>query len=81
MDNLKTALRTQTLSFVVCFIESRGLQQLLDFLTQMDDVISEGPVHTAVIGCIKALLNIPVSRTALYTSVVCVLNSLFNSSH
>ncbi|XP_059163759.1 disheveled-associated activator of morphogenesis 2-like [Physella acuta] len=57
VENLKTALRTQTLSFVVSFIEKGGLQCLLDFLSKMEYETSEGPLHTSVIGCIKALMN------------------------
>ncbi|XP_041351931.1 disheveled-associated activator of morphogenesis 2-like [Gigantopelta aegis] len=57
VDNLKTALRTQPMSFVVRFVEKNGLQCLLDYLCKMDYQLSESPVHTSVIGCIKALMN------------------------
>ncbi|KAK2166761.1 hypothetical protein NP493_1306g00020 [Ridgeia piscesae] len=56
-DNLKTALRTQPMSFVIRFIELDGLNCLLNFLGRMDWKISNSPVHTSVIGCVKALLN------------------------
>ncbi|XP_025103883.1 LOW QUALITY PROTEIN: disheveled-associated activator of morphogenesis 2-like [Pomacea canaliculata] len=57
VDNLKTALRTQPMSFVVHFIQQNGLQCLVDFLSNMDYATSESPVHTSFIGCIKALMN------------------------
>ncbi|KAK7103370.1 disheveled-associated activator of morphogenesis 1-like [Littorina saxatilis] len=57
VDNLKTALRTQPMSFVVQFIQQNGLQALLDFLCKMDYSTSESSVHTFCIGCIKALMN------------------------
>nr|KAG5696961.1 hypothetical protein BaRGS_008423 [Batillaria attramentaria] len=57
VDNLKTALRTQPMSFVVHFIQQNGLQCLLDFLGKMDYTTLESSVHTSVIGCIKALMN------------------------
>ena len=48
-------------SFVVRFIEQDGLQCLVDFLSKMDEDTASSPVHTAVIGCIKALMNNSVS--------------------
>ncbi|XP_076441930.1 disheveled-associated activator of morphogenesis 1-like isoform X2 [Babylonia areolata] len=57
VDNLKTALRTQPMSYVVQFIQQQGLQALLDFLCKMDYTTSESTVHTFCIGCIKALMN------------------------
>ncbi|XP_035825837.1 disheveled-associated activator of morphogenesis 1 [Aplysia californica] len=72
VENLKTALRTQTLSFVVAFIEQNGLQSLLDFLSKMDYQISEGPLHTAVIGCIKALMNNSQGRAHVLAHPDCI---------
>ncbi|PIK62467.1 putative disheveled-associated activator of morphogenesis 1 isofor m X1 [Apostichopus japonicus] len=57
MDSLKTALRTQPMSFVIRFLELDGLTVLLDFLQQMDFVTMESGIHTSCIGCIKALMN------------------------
>ena len=38
-SELKTALRTQPVSFVLRFIEQNGLEQLLRFLTQMNNIV------------------------------------------
>lgn len=60
-ENLRTALRTQPMSFVVRFIELDGLNVLLNFLQTMDSFVSQSTVHTSVICCIKALMNSSVS--------------------
>uniref|UniRef100_A0A8C4QTC2 GBD/FH3 domain-containing protein n=1 Tax=Eptatretus burgeri TaxID=7764 RepID=A0A8C4QTC2_EPTBU len=57
VGDLKTALRTQPMSFVTRFIEQDGLTSLLAFYNNMDPATTESPVHTALIGCVKALLN------------------------
>ncbi|XP_060571050.1 disheveled-associated activator of morphogenesis 1-like [Ruditapes philippinarum] len=57
VENLKTALRTQPMSFVTEFLELDGLQCLGNFLTNMDYQVAESSIHTAVIGCFKALMN------------------------
>ncbi|XP_022097351.1 disheveled-associated activator of morphogenesis 1-A-like isoform X2 [Acanthaster planci] len=57
VDSLKTALRTQPMRFVMRFIELDGLSVLLEFLENMDFDLMESPIHTSVIGCIKALMN------------------------
>ena len=49
-------------SFVVRFIEQEGLQCILNFLTRMDYQVSESSIHTAAIGCLKALMNNSVSN-------------------
>jgi len=61
VDSLKTALRTQPMSFVLRFIEVDGLNCLLNFLKSMDYRIAQSPIHTSVIGCLKALMNSVVS--------------------
>lgn len=61
MENLKTALRTQPMSFVLRFIEIDGLNCLLSFLQSMDYDMSRSAVHTSVLGCLKALMNSSVS--------------------
>ena len=38
-SELKTALRTQPVSFVLRFISQNGLEQLLSFLTEMNNVV------------------------------------------
>nr|XP_002739230.1 PREDICTED: disheveled-associated activator of morphogenesis 1-like [Saccoglossus kowalevskii] len=57
VDGLKTALRTQPMRFVTRFIELDGLTCLLNFLSKMDYDTLESPIHTSIIGCIKALMN------------------------
>ncbi|XP_053375158.1 disheveled-associated activator of morphogenesis 1-like [Mercenaria mercenaria] len=57
VENLKTALRTQPMSFVTQFLELDGLQCLDNFLSNMDYQVAESNIHTAVIGCFKALMN------------------------
>ena len=49
LDGLKSALRTQSLSFVERFIELNGLSHLLDFLQSMNADIKESRIHTSVI--------------------------------
>lgn len=59
INNLKTALQTQTVSFVVSFIENGGIQTLLDTLgnMNMDGPIARSKIHLALINCVKALMN------------------------
>ncbi|KAL3874321.1 hypothetical protein ACJMK2_037352 [Sinanodonta woodiana] len=57
VENLKTALRTQPMSFVVRFMQEDGLQVLLNFLSGMDFKVAQSNIHTAIIGCVKALMN------------------------
>jgi len=57
LDALKTALRTSTHSFVMRFVEMNGLTALLNLLEKMDIRVSNSPLHTSLIGCIKALMN------------------------
>jgi len=61
VDSLKTALRTQPMSFVLRFIELDGLNCLLNFLKSMDYEVSRSGVHTSVLVCLKALMNSSVS--------------------
>jgi len=65
IDSLKTSLRTQPMSFVLRFIELGGLDCLLDFLTSMSYEVASSPIHTSVLGCLKALMNSTVS-TGVY---------------
>ena len=64
VDSLVIALRTQPNSFVMRFIEDwDGLSAILDALVSMDYQTGQGPVHTALLGCLKALMNHSVSKT------------------
>ncbi|KAM9779112.1 disheveled-associated activator of morphogenesis 1b isoform 3-T3 [Syngnathus typhle] len=57
VESLKTALRTQPMRFVTRFIDLDGLTCILNFLKSMDYETTESPIHTSLIGCIKALMN------------------------
>ncbi|XP_056623580.1 disheveled-associated activator of morphogenesis 1 [Triplophysa dalaica] len=57
IESLKTALRTQPMSFVTRFIDLDGLTCILNFLKTMDFETTESQIHTSLIGCIKALMN------------------------
>ncbi len=58
LDSLQIALRTQPNSFVAGFVEADGLPAILDFLGTMDyDTAAHSSVHTALLGCLKALMN------------------------
>lgn len=72
MDNLKTALRTQPMSFVTRFIELDGLQSLLNFLEKMNYETMQGSTHTAAIGCIKALMNNSQGRAHVLAHPNCI---------
>ena len=65
-DGLKTSLRTQPMSFVLRFIELGGLDSLLNFLKGMSYEVSSSPIHTSVLGCLKALMNSTVSKDVLF---------------
>jgi dishevelled associated activator of morphogenesis len=76
MDALKTALRTQPHSFVLRFVEQGGLEALLDFLDAMDHETAQSSLHTALIGCLKALMNNSVSIKKIgEIFLYCVVNS------
>ncbi|XP_063226391.1 disheveled-associated activator of morphogenesis 1 isoform X2 [Bacillus rossius redtenbacheri] len=79
LDGLKTALRTQPHSFVLRFIELDGLQALLGFLAAMDYPTAQSPVHTSLIGCVKALMNNSTGRAHVLahpTSIDTIAQSL-----
>ncbi|CAI8048375.1 Disheveled-associated activator of morphogenesis 2 [Geodia barretti] len=61
-NELKTALRTQPVNFVLRFISQNGLENLLMFLVQMKNAVRNSMLHYAVIGCVKALMNSPDGR-------------------
>lgn len=44
-------------SFVLRFVELQGLPALLDLLQTLDIRVANSPLHTSLIGCIKALMN------------------------
>lgn len=61
-DAIKTALRTSAHSFVLKFMEYQGLPALLNVLDAISDIfVANNPLHTSLIGCIKALMNNSVS--------------------
>ena len=72
VDSLKTALRTQPMSFVLRFIELDGLTCLLNFLTSLDGSIAQTGLHTSVIGCLKALLNNSQGRAHVLAHPNCI---------
>ena len=57
LDGLQIALRTQPHSFVSRFLESNGLQCLLNLLSGMDWETAQSNIHTAALGCVKAELQ------------------------
>ncbi|PWA16609.1 hypothetical protein CCH79_00004445, partial [Gambusia affinis] len=63
VNGLKTALRTEPISFVTGFLEQDGLSCILNFLKSMDYETVESQIHTSLIGCIKALMNSSEGRT------------------
>ena len=62
-EDLKTALRTSAHSFVIRFIELQGLPALLELLQALDIRVANSPLHTSLIGCIKALMNNSTGRS------------------
>ncbi|XP_046849776.1 disheveled-associated activator of morphogenesis 1-like isoform X2 [Xenia sp. Carnegie-2017] len=72
VDDLKTALRTQPISFVNDFIEKDGMQCLLEYLKKMDYDSCESKIHTAVIGCFKALMNNSHGRSHAISHPECI---------
>ena len=61
-ERLKTALRTSSTSFVLQFLEKDGLISLMTFLQSMDSIMKSSAVHTLILGCIKAIMNVPEGR-------------------
>jgi len=53
------------MSFVLRFIELGGLDCLLEFLKAMSYEVASSPLHTSVLGCLKALMNSTVSIVAV----------------
>lgn len=79
IDALKTALRTSAHSFVIRFIEFQGLPVLLDMLQCLDIRVANSPLHTSLIGCIKALMNNSTGRSHVLshpTSIDTIARSL-----
>ena len=62
LDGLQIALRTQPHSFVSRFLESNGLQCLLNLLSGMDWDTAQSNIHTAALGCVKAIMNNSTGR-------------------
>ncbi|XP_066923009.1 disheveled-associated activator of morphogenesis 1-A-like isoform X2 [Clytia hemisphaerica] len=72
LQELKTALRTQPVSFVQGFLNGDGLQSLIDVLANMDWETCESTVHTACIGCLKALMNNTNGRSEVLAHPNCI---------
>ncbi|XP_031552369.1 disheveled-associated activator of morphogenesis 2-like, partial [Actinia tenebrosa] len=72
LDGLKTALRTQPLRFVHRFVELDGLSCLLGLLESMDFHTCQSKIHTAVIGCFKALMNSSHGRAHVLAHPSCI---------
>ena len=72
LDSLQIALRTQPNSFVARFMEADGLIKVLDFLAAMDYETRQSSIHTALLGCTKALMN----NSVIYQSTL-LRNSYF----
>nr|XP_047132793.1 disheveled-associated activator of morphogenesis 2-like isoform X3 [Hydra vulgaris] len=72
LDELKTALRTQPMSFVLWFLNNEGLQCLVDILANMDWETCESTIHTACIGCLKALMNNSNGRSEVLAHPNCI---------
>ncbi|XP_059086529.1 disheveled-associated activator of morphogenesis 1-A-like isoform X3 [Tigriopus californicus] len=63
IDSLQIALRTQPNSFVTRFMEVDGLSSILNFLSSMDYETRQSVLHTAVLGCLKAMMNNSTGRS------------------
>lgn len=63
LDGLQIALRTQPHSFVSRFLEGEGLGCLLALLAAMDWDTAQSTIHTAALGCVKALMNNSTGRS------------------
>ena len=53
-------------SFVLQFIENKGLQSILDYLSTLSMCVENETPHAAAIASIKALMNNSVSALYLY---------------
>ncbi|CAD5117050.1 DgyrCDS5873 [Dimorphilus gyrociliatus] len=88
VDALRTALRTQTLSFVTRFLTLNGVDELLNVLRQLETWSSEQQeeidyIHLAVVGCVNALLNVSEGRSHILghpTAIACLARILTSQS-
>lgn len=83
LDGLRSALRTQPLSFVDRFIEIHGLTHLLNFLSAMTKDMKESRIHTSAIGCVKALMNNQAGRANVleHPDAVDIITRSLNVEH
>lgn len=58
---LSPSLSLFVYSFVLRFIELQGIPELLGILQLLDNRVANSPLHTSLIGCLKALMNNSVS--------------------
>ncbi|XP_050698138.1 disheveled-associated activator of morphogenesis 1-like isoform X2 [Eriocheir sinensis] len=71
-EGLKTALGTQSNTFVNEFMEAGGLAALLNLLTEMDDSTFQTSIHMNVIACVKALMNNSNGRKHILAHPTCM---------
>jgi len=57
VDALQIALRTQPNSFVARFVDAKGIDAILHFLSGLDYETAQSPIHTSLLACLKALMN------------------------
>jgi len=69
LHSLQIALRTQPHSFVSRFMEAEGLTCLLDLLAGLDWETAQSNLHTAALGCVKALMNNSIGRAHVLAHV------------
>ena len=62
LNGLQIALRTQPHSFVSRFLESNGLDCLLNLLAGMDWDTAQSNIHTMALACVKAIMNNSIGR-------------------
>ena len=65
LHSLQIALRTQPHSFVSRFMEADGLTCLLNLLAGLDWDTAQSNIHTAALGCVKAVMNNSVRSSHL----------------
>ncbi|CAL4086943.1 unnamed protein product, partial [Meganyctiphanes norvegica] len=71
-EGLKTALATQSNTFVNEFMDAGGLATLLSFLVKMEDDVFQSSIHTHVIASIKALMNNSNGRKHILAHPTCM---------
>lgn len=75
-EGLRTALATQSNTFVSQFMDAGGLATLLRFLESMDDSTFQSSIHMNIIACVKALMNNSVCVLCVVFLKVLMSNSV-----